>query len=116
MNKKGVGLGLAIAQQIVQKFDGHINVRSVLGEGSTFYFSLKLQSSDSTEDHLDEEENYVDRDSFFYEWEPHLHDDEDGEEEDAVVFESFQARCISDEFREPIGYGCGRKMSYLSEI
>ena len=42
MNKKGVGLGLAIAQKIVNKFDGQIYVKSVFGEGSTFIFTFKL--------------------------------------------------------------------------
>ena len=52
------------------QFDGYIKVKSVLGQGSTFSFSLKLQSKDSNEDRDNEEENYVDRDSFFYEWKP----------------------------------------------
>lgn len=38
----GYGLGLAICKQIVEAHDGEIGVDSVLGEGSTFWFSVKL--------------------------------------------------------------------------
>jgi len=41
----GVGLGLAIAKQLIQAHGGTIRATSVLGRGSTFEFTLPLPSS-----------------------------------------------------------------------
>lgn len=38
---KGTGLGLAIAKALIEEHGGQIGVRSVVGQGCTFYFTLK---------------------------------------------------------------------------
>ena len=44
-NRKGYGLGLALCRIIVEKMEGEIHVNSVLGEGSTFTFTLPFHGS-----------------------------------------------------------------------
>ena len=44
INKDGIGLGLTIVKQIVEKSDGKVGVASDgIGLGSTFYFTMKLE-------------------------------------------------------------------------
>jgi len=42
MNKNGIGLGLVIANKLVNEFEGQMSFESIAGKGSEFWFSFKL--------------------------------------------------------------------------
>ena len=44
---EGTGLGLAIAHQIIQEHKGHVEVKSEVGTGATFFVNLPAQSRQS---------------------------------------------------------------------
>ena len=44
----GTGLGLAIAKRMVELHGGRLWIASVLGEGSTFMFSLPVRAEQNT--------------------------------------------------------------------
>ena len=51
MNHEGIGLGLTIVKQIVNRCDGHIDVLSHgEGHGCTFRFSMKMDLQDKQVD------------------------------------------------------------------
>jgi two-component system NtrC family sensor kinase len=48
-NGRGVGLGLAISRGIVERHNGHIEVQSELGRGTTFTVTLPTRDSDASQ-------------------------------------------------------------------
>lgn len=51
-NHQGLGLGLTITKELVEKMGGHIEVSSEYGKGSRFRFELPLQLPNVTHHHL----------------------------------------------------------------
>jgi signal transduction histidine kinase/CheY-like chemotaxis protein len=45
---EGTGLGLSISTTLVEKMGGELKVRSIYGQGSTFFFSIKVETPSQT--------------------------------------------------------------------
>jgi len=53
IQKGGTGLGLAISKKQVEMMGGYLKVKSVMGEGSRFYFTLNLPPTEPNENRLE---------------------------------------------------------------
>ena len=42
-NERSTGIGLSIVKKIIDRYEGHVWLESELGQGTTFYFTLKKQ-------------------------------------------------------------------------
>lgn len=63
MAVQGTGMGLAIAKAIVEAHSGTIGVRSQLGHGSVFYFTLPIARSDcGSQQAVQQDDEYEARD------------------------------------------------------